>query len=97
MKITVNIDTTAQEMREFLGLPNVQPLHDEMLEKIRENMEKGVIGFDPLTLMKPLFPAQAQQSMEGLQKAFWDAFSKASVQQGKEEGRETAAKKPEQK
>lgn len=81
MKITVNIDTTAQEMREFLGLPNVQPLHDEMMEKIRDNMEKGVAGFDPMTLMKPLFPPQMQQSMESMQKAFWDAFRKAAVQQ----------------
>lgn len=97
MKITVNIDTTAEEMREFLGLPNVQPLHDDMLEKIRENMEKGVVDFDPLTLMKPLFPIQAQQSMESLQKAFWDAFSKASAQQGSEKSKETAAKKSEQK
>lgn len=94
MKITVNIDTNAKEMREFLGLPDVQPLHDEMMEKIRENMEKGMAGFDPLTLMKPLFPAPMQQSMESIQKAFWDAFTKAATQQGQDEGKETAARKP---
>ncbi len=75
MKITANIEATAQEMREFLGLPNVQPLHDEMMKTIRDNMHKGVAGFDPVNLMKPLFPTQ-MQSLEMLQKAFWDGLSK---------------------
>ena len=76
MKISIDIDATAHEMREFFGLPNVQPLQDEIMETIRDNMKKGVTGFDALTLMKPLLPAQ-MQSMETLQKVFWDAFSKA--------------------
>ena len=82
MKITVNIEATAQEMREFLGLPNVQPLHDDMLKTIRDNMSKGVAGFDPVSLMKPLFPAQ-MQSLEILQKAFWDGLSKAGEKSNK--------------
>ena len=75
MKINITVDATAQEMREFLGLPNVQPLQDEILEVIRDNMKKGVTGFDALNLMKPLLPSQFQ-SMELFQKAFWDAFTK---------------------
>ena len=75
MKINISIDATAEEMREFLGLPNIRPLQEDMLEAIRNNMQQGVSGFDPLSLMKPLFPAQ-MQSMEMLQKAFWDAFNK---------------------
>ena len=73
MKINVSIDATAQEAREFLGLPDVKPLQDEMLEAIRNNMQQGTSGFDALSLMKPLFPAQ-MQSMDMLQKAFWNAF-----------------------
>lgn len=76
MKININVEATAQEMREFFGLPNVQPLQDDMIQVIRENMQKGVAGFDAMTLMKPLLPTQIQ-SMELLQKAFWDAFAKA--------------------
>jgi len=73
MKINISLDATAEEMREFLGLPNIRPLQEDMLQAIRQNMQQGTAGFDPLTLMKPLFPAQ-MQSMEMLQKAFWDAF-----------------------
>jgi hypothetical protein len=74
MKITIDIEATAQEMREFLGLPNIQSLQDDMIQVIRDNMKKGVTGFDALNLMKPLFPAP-MQAMETMQKAFWNAFS----------------------
>lgn len=81
MKITIDVEATPQEMREFFGLPNLAPLQDEILNTIRDNMKQGAAGFDPMTLMKPLFPAQ-MQSMEMLQKTFWDAFTKASSQSG---------------
>ena len=76
MKVTINIEADAQEMREFLGLPEVKPLQDDMLQAIRDNVQQGNAGFDPMNLLKPLFPAQLQ-SMEMLQKAFADTFSKA--------------------
>jgi len=85
MKIHVSVEATAQEMREFLGLPNVRPLQDEILKAVQENMRKGVAGFDALSLMKPLLPVQLQ-SIEMLQKAFWDAFVKAG-----ETGKENSA------
>jgi hypothetical protein len=88
MKITIDVEATPQEMREFFGLPNLQPLQDDILNAIRDNMKQGVTGFDPMTLMKPLFPAQ-MQSMEMLQKTFWDAFTKAS--QAPRQQEETAA------
>jgi len=84
MKITIDVEATPQEMREFFGLPNLQPLQDEIVNVIRDNMKQGVTGFDPMTLMKPLFPAQ-MQSMEMLQKTFWDAFTKASQTPGQRE------------
>lgn len=77
MKISIDIDLSAQEAREFLGLPDIRPLQEEMLQAIRDNMQQGNAGFDPLSLMKPLFPAQ-MQSMEMMQKAFWDSFNKAA-------------------
>lgn len=96
MKININVDATAQEMREFLGLPNVQPLQDEILEIIRKNMHKGVAGFDPLTLMKPLLPVQVQ-SMETFQKAFWDAFTKTGGSSAKETVEEATGNKGQKK
>ncbi len=80
MKITMNVEATAEEIREFLGLPKVRPLQDEMLEIMRKNMKEGATGFDAFKmvqpLMQPFFPAQ-MQSVEMMQKVFWDAFAKA--------------------
>ena len=57
MKVNVSVEATAQEMREFLGLPNVQPLHDDLLQVVRDNMQRGAVNFDALNLLKPLLPA----------------------------------------
>lgn len=76
MKVNVSVEATAQEMREFLGLPNVQPLHDDVMQALRDNIQRGVINFDALGLIKPLLPAQFH-SMEMVQK-FWEAVAKAS-------------------
>jgi len=74
MKITIDVDITPRELRTFFGLPDVKPLQDEMLDRIRDKMRKGAEGFDPVTLLKPLMP-QGMQSIEALQTAFWQAFT----------------------
>jgi len=74
MKISIDVDVTPQELRTFLGLPDVQPLQDEMMQNIRDKMHAGAEGFDPVSLMKPFLP-QNMQAMEALQKAFWKAFT----------------------
>lgn len=75
MKANVNVDATAQEMREFLGLPNVQPLHDDILKTFRDNVKGGMINPKAFGLFKPLLPAQFHP-MEMAQQ-FWAAAAKA--------------------
>ena len=82
MKVNVSVEATAQEMREFLGLPNVQPLQDEMLQALRDNIKRGTVNFDALGLLKPMFPAQFH-SMDMVQK-FWEAVAKASASPNKD-------------
>ena len=88
MKVNVSVEATAQEMREFLGLPNVQPLHDDILQAVRDNMQRGVVNFDALGLLKPLLPTQFH-SMEMVQK-FWEAVAKASANPSKEDAEKKA-------
>ncbi|MBE2295296.1 MAG: hypothetical protein IAF00_10100 [Phycisphaerales bacterium] len=83
MKVNVSVEATAQEMREFLGLPNLQPLHDDVLQTLRDNVQRGVVSFDSLNLLKPLLPTQLH-SMEMVQK-FWEAVAKASASPTKED------------
>ena len=60
MNIKLDIDVSPKELREFFGLPDVQPLQDEMLEDIRDKMRAGAEGFDPISLMKPFLPQNLQ-------------------------------------
>jgi ribosomal protein L16 Arg81 hydroxylase len=81
MKIDITMETTPAELREFLGLPEVQSLQAEMIEKFREQMQAGVEGFDPLSMMRP-FIAPNLQSMEAMQRAFWDGLSSMASSTG---------------
>lgn len=74
MKIRFDIEATPQELRTFFGLPDVETLQQEMLQAVRERMLQGAAGFDPAALLKPFLPAHLQ-SIETLQKAFWDAMT----------------------
>ena len=86
MKINITMESTPAELREFLGLPEVGTLQAEMIEKIREQMQAGAEGLDPLSLMRP-FIAPNVQSMEAMQRAFWNGLSAmANATGGKKPG-----------
>ena len=42
MKFTVNVDCTPQEAREFLGLPNVQPMQERAMKQFEERLLAGM-------------------------------------------------------
>lgn len=76
MQIKITVDATPEEIRRFFGLPDVGPLQEEMLERVREKIKAGEAGFDPLALMQP-YLAPNMSSLEAMQKAFWESFSSA--------------------
>tara|TARA_R110002096_G_scaffold73526_2_gene174364 strand:- start:2305 stop:2577 length:273 start_codon:yes stop_codon:yes gene_type:complete len=77
MKATIEIEATPQEMREFLGLPDVQAIQREAIEKIRNKMLVGIESSDMVELMKLYMPMPEQMlAMEDVQKTMWDAMMK---------------------
>jgi hypothetical protein len=82
MNIKLDIDATPEELRRFFGLPDLQPLQQEMLEKVREKMLAGMEGYDPVTLMKPFLP-ENMQSLEALQRQFWQGLASAAAKADK--------------
>jgi hypothetical protein len=42
MNVTVNIDCTPEEARRFLGLPDLMPVHQLYVEKMKRAIEDGV-------------------------------------------------------
>lgn len=55
MKVTVEVDCTPLEARQFLGLPDVQPMQAAMMDKLQEKMSENIEKFSPETLMQNWF------------------------------------------
>lgn len=86
MKIKIDIEATPQEIRNFFGLPDLEPLQREMVEMIRKNMSAGIEGFDPMTVMKPFILPEQSQAFSTLQKSFWNAMMGRPTRSHKSEG-----------
>lgn len=82
MKITIDIDCTPDEARHFLGLPDVKPMQDAMMQEIQDRMQASLHAMDPETMMKTWLPAGIQ-GMEQLQKMFWSQMAAAMGQDGR--------------
>lgn len=74
MKITVDVDCSPEELRTFLGLPDVRPMQDAMMKQIQDQMAANLHAMEPETLFKVWLPAGVQ-SMEQIQKMFWSQFA----------------------
>ena len=71
------------ELRILLGLPDVEPLQEEMLEKMRTKMFEVLDANDPAALMKLFMPVPDQmKSFQSLQEAFWQSIAKGANSSG---------------
>lgn len=68
MKINVEFDLTPDEFRRSLGLPDVEAFQKDLLDRIHKQMESGVEGYDPMSLMQPFLqqPGLGQGLSQGL-------------------------------
>ena len=79
MKTTIEIDATPKELRTLLGLPDVEPLQEEMMEKMRTKMFEVLDTNDPAALMKLFMPLPDQmKSFQSLQEALWQSIAKGA-------------------
>ncbi len=76
MKIKIDVDCTAEEARAFLGLPDVAPMQEAVLETLRARMTSSIEAMDTESLMKTWMPLGVQ-GLEQAQKMFWSQFGKA--------------------
>jgi len=82
MKIKVEVDCTPIEARKFLGLPDVEPLQEAMMNDLQERMTKNMAYLEPEALAKAWFPIGAQ-GLEQFQRLFMNAAMSAG--RGKDE------------
>ena len=77
MKITFDIDCTPQEARAFLGLPDLAPLHDIYLDKMKGFVTDGIGAADFERLARTWMPGMTE-SLETWRQAFWNAGKQGS-------------------
>jgi hypothetical protein len=78
MKVSLEFDISPKEVRQVLGLPDIEQLQADVIAAIRERMAAGVEGFDPLSLMRSFFSAaQNFPGLETLQKLLRQAATRA--------------------
>ena len=76
MDIEIKVHCTPEEARTFLGLPDVQPIQREMMERVAKTVREGMSPSDAFELAKP-FMVPNNQVIEAMQKAFFSAMSNA--------------------
>lgn len=59
MKISFDIDCTPEEARTFFGLPDLQPLHDVYLDRMKTAMTEGTNAADWQRMMQNWAPGIA--------------------------------------
>ncbi len=63
MKVNLELDVTPEEMRRLLGLPDVSPVNDMLVERLREQVEKGLDG----TLLRNMVTSIVKGGSQGLE------------------------------
>ncbi len=52
MKVTVNVECSPAEARAFLGLPDVEPLNDFMVQQVKLRIEQNMQSMQPEEMLK---------------------------------------------
>jgi hypothetical protein len=55
MKVNIEIDCTPEEARQFMGLPDVQPMQNAMMDKLQQKMSENIEKFSPEAILQNWF------------------------------------------
>lgn len=55
MNISVNVDSTPEELRTFLGLPDVAPMQKAIMDDLERRMLESMEQLSPSTMMREWF------------------------------------------
>ena len=70
MKFKFDIECTPEEARAFVGLPNVAPMQERMMEELEERLQENMRNLSPEEMVKTWMPA-TMQGLGEMQKMFW--------------------------
>lgn len=69
MKINVTVDCTPEEARAFLGLPDVKPMQEMLMQEMQERMSASLRAMQPDEFFKLWMPANLKV-LEQMSEAF---------------------------
>ena len=69
MKITMNVECTPEEARTFLGLPDVKPMQEQLMQEVQERMAANIRAMEPETMLRTWLPATLK-GFEQMQEIF---------------------------
>lgn len=73
MKITVDVDCTPEEARSFLGLPDVRPMQERLMQEIQDRVSASLRAMQPDEMLRLWMPA----NLKNVENMF-DAFARMS-------------------
>ncbi|BAT61357.1 hypothetical protein GJW-30_1_03914 [Variibacter gotjawalensis] len=62
VKVTVEVDCTPLEARQFFGLPDVQPMQERVMKELEDKMMENMERYSPEGLMKTWFSSMPQNA-----------------------------------
>ena len=77
MKIRVDVDCTPDEARRFLGLPDIAPMQQRMMEMMERRLMEVIQGSDPQKLLDQWLPV-GMKGMEQWQ-GLWSQMAQAAM------------------
>lgn len=70
MKVTIDVDLTPEEARRLMGLPDLEPMQQRLLEQLEKQLASNLAYMDPEMLVKAILPVGAQ-GLEQFQNLLW--------------------------
>ena len=67
MKIKIDVDCTPEEARVFMGLPDVKPMQDALMDQMQQRLETAMKAMDPETVLRQWFTGNGWEQMQ----KFW--------------------------
>ena len=73
MKVRIEMDMTPEEARAMMGLPDVVPMQQKMMDKMQARMKAAFDTGDPDAMMRAWLPLGGAKAIEQFQKFLWDS------------------------
>ena len=83
MKVHIEMDMTPEEARAFMGLPDVRPMQQKMMDEMQARMKAAFDANDPEGMVRAWLPLGGADTFQKFQKAMWDSATAMLKKDGK--------------